>query len=418
MIFVHGYSGSGGQFESQALRFESNFYPADYIFVLEYDSSASPGNFPAVWARLDELVAAIQEETGAAQVDILGHSLGTAVMQGWLALPGRAANVAHYVNIDGQPAGAPPGGVPTLALWAERGLCPGCSISGATNVTIPNQTHVQVATSAESFVEMYKFFTGRPPLTKYILPELFGRIELAGRAVLFPQNVGVPNRTLEIWEVNGKTGARIGNHPKAVYPLSGDGSWGPFKAKAGAHYEFALVREGIFTHHFYYEPFIRSDYLIRLNTEEPGTGIGAYMDYSDHTTNVIAIRYKELWGDQGAENDTLEVNGTNVVRPLTHPIAHMVNATFAFDDGPTPGNNVPDGVSHVGVPLFPFYLLPFMAGVDLSIPGVSPPDGTIPVVLTPRDGGGKTQVINVPNWASLNDRVTVQLHDYLQTWPW
>ena len=38
MIFVHGGSGVGAQFESQSQRFESNGYPADYVKVLEYDS--------------------------------------------------------------------------------------------------------------------------------------------------------------------------------------------------------------------------------------------------------------------------------------------------------------------------------------------------------------------------------------------
>jgi triacylglycerol esterase/lipase EstA (alpha/beta hydrolase family) len=40
MIFVHGGSGSGGQFESQAMRFESNGYPHEYVKVLEYDSQS------------------------------------------------------------------------------------------------------------------------------------------------------------------------------------------------------------------------------------------------------------------------------------------------------------------------------------------------------------------------------------------
>ena len=39
VIFVHGFVGSGGQFESQAMRFTSNGYPADAIGVEEYDST-------------------------------------------------------------------------------------------------------------------------------------------------------------------------------------------------------------------------------------------------------------------------------------------------------------------------------------------------------------------------------------------
>ena len=276
IIFVHGGSGSGAQFESQAQRFTSNGYPHNIIAVLEYDSSHFTALVPQIYANLDQLIASLLQETGADQVDILGHSLGTTLMFGYLtSTPERAAKVAHYVNIDGQRT--LPDGVNTLALWAGRGV-PGRTMVGATNVTIPDVTHVQCATSAESFVEMYKFFTGEPPATKDIVPEPPGKVRLVGRAVLFPQNSGAEGRTLQIWRVDADTGARMDKKPKAVFAIGPDGNWGPFKAKGGQHYEFALVLQGAFTHHLYYEPFFRSDYLIRLNTEEPGTGLGAALE--------------------------------------------------------------------------------------------------------------------------------------------
>jgi len=415
VVFVHGGSGSGAQFESQALRFASNFYPADYIYVHEYDSTLSIETIPDIEARLDQLIADIQEEHGVDQVDLLGHSYGGMISYNYLeSSPERAANVAHYVSIDSgsTPKEHPPGGVPTLALWAEKGHCGDCSIPGATNVVLPDQTHVQAAVSAESFVEMYKFFTGHRPLTKYILPQFFGRIELAGRAVIFPENYGVPDASVEIWRVDGDTGERIRSMPDAVYTLGPDGAWGPFKARRGAHYEFNIVREqGQHNHPFYYEPFIRSDYLIRLNTSEPGGGVGAYLDRSDNHTNLVIMRYNELRGDQ-VENDILEVNGVNVVSPVTHAMDDFINATFVFDKDA-------DGVSNLGVPVWPFMYLGFLTGVDLYIPGAYPPDGTVSIVLTPRDGGGKTQVINVPNLASSEVRsISVQFHDYVQPWPW
>src|SRR5207245_1316783 len=125
VIFVHGYSGSGAQFESQKLRFVENGYPDSYVTVLEYDST---------------------------------------------------------------PATPVPGGVPTLALWGSKGPLspPGRSITGATNVTIPDSPHVQTATSPLSFAEMYKFFNGgSAPATTDIVPES-GRITLSGKALLFP----------------------------------------------------------------------------------------------------------------------------------------------------------------------------------------------------------------------------------------
>src|SRR5205085_8156300 len=111
--------------------------------------------------------------------------------------PARAANVADYVNVDGQTASSLPGGVRTLALWATKGPLspPGRSITGATNVSIPDSTHVQCATSPLSFAEMYKFFTGSPPGTTDIVPQT-GPITVSGRYVSFPQNNGLAGSTL------------------------------------------------------------------------------------------------------------------------------------------------------------------------------------------------------------------------------
>ena len=61
------------------------------------------------------------------------------------------------MNIDGGSAAAPPGGVPTLALWAGADPPVG-EIVGALNVTLAGQEHIESATSAEAFFEMYHFF--------------------------------------------------------------------------------------------------------------------------------------------------------------------------------------------------------------------------------------------------------------------
>src|SRR5207302_3505923 len=111
IIFVHGYDGSGGQFESQKLRFVENGYPDGYVQVLEYDSSpATPlpgasGLNPAgiqlieeqLFPRLDQLIAQLEAQTGRPQVERVAHSLGTILMQDYLnSSTQRAANVAHY----------------------------------------------------------------------------------------------------------------------------------------------------------------------------------------------------------------------------------------------------------------------------------------------------------------------------------
>lgn len=399
IIFVHGGAGSAAQFESQAMRFASNGYTGK-IAALEYDSSFSIETLTDVQNRLDALIDVIRTETGADKVHLVGHSLGTFVSRGYMATPARAAKIAKYINIDAG-TGSAPTGVPTLAIWAGMGT-PGRSITGATNVTIANQYHVEVATSAEGFAEMYKFLTGDNPVTTMIVPEPCDQIKLAGRAVFFPLNTGVAG-TLEIWEVNSDTGARIGAVPKATYTLGADGSWGPFDARGGQNYEFVILREGLRPHHFYFEPFIRSSYFVRLNTSPPG-GVGEYMDQSSRHSNLVITRNMEF--RSGDFYDILEVNGYNVLTPLT-PISKWLIGMFVYDQ-------YADGLDNLTGPIPYYHGRAFLSGVDLYVPGAEPPNGTIPIVLTSRSGGGQKQIINVPNWASSHHAISVQFNDYFQ----
>jgi hypothetical protein len=124
----------------------------------------------------------------------------------------------------------------------------------------------------------------------------------------------------------------------------------------------------------------------------------------------VVSRNRELWGDQGINNDILAINGVDVVNAAICPLSKLVTTIFAYNyhaDGL--------GVSNLNqiIPL-PFFESYFLTGVDLYIPGASPPNGRIRLVLMPRGGEGKLQVLNVPNWASTTDRILVQFNDFLQ----
>jgi len=405
IIFVHGGSGSGAQFESQALRFASNDYPIRYIRALEYDSGSIDEILPQVHAELDALIAELQVMTGRPQVDLLGHSLGTFVSQTYLASPARAANVAHYVNIDGGSADAPPGGVPTLALWAGAAPPIG-SITGATNVTLAGQEHIECATSAEAFYEMYSFFRGEPPATTDILPDAeSGDVSAKGQVNFFPSNEGIAGAVLDVWEVAPGTGLRVGAEPVASRLIDESGDWGPIdEIEDGKYYEFEVAREGEVTINYFYEPFIREDHLVRLNV---ATELAPFIDQSDDHVALTVVRNKEFCGDLGAGSDVLEIGGTNVITSVTASCASVGSgsaAVFAFDDGS-------DMVSNVNSIPFPFAFLPFLTATDLYLP-TSPP-GSIAVSVTPR-GGGATRTVNVPNLPSTTNRIVVQFNDFEQ----
>ncbi|MBX6768434.1 MAG: alpha/beta hydrolase [Actinomadura rubrobrunea] len=403
MIFVHGFFGSGSQFETQAKRFASNGYPASHIEVQEYDSTFLNNSIEEIYQALDRRIARLKAATGAAKVDLLGHSMGTVILQGYLnSSAARAADVAHYVNIDGAAASAPPGGVPTLAIWGEGNE--GQAVTGATNVYQPNESHVETVSSAATFRAVYRFFTGSEPQTVDVVPQS-GTIRLAGRVVSFPFNLGYDDARLEVYALDPATGQRTGP-PVASFAISGDGSFGPFDADGAARYEFLLSRtDGVEVHHFYFQPFRRTDLDIRLLTSEPGSLVDGLVERNRRHVALLAYRDKEWWGDQGAAGDTLTINGTSVLNATTAPRSKRAIGLFAYD---WHSDRVTDTKASIG--LFP--LVPFMSGVDIFMPASAQGTGSVTLETRQRGGNGRTDRIVIPNWPSDTHTITVHFDDF------
>ena len=400
ILFVHGIEGSGAQFESQKMRFMSNGYPERWIDAVDYDSTRAVGDKSEVHAQIDQKIAELKQKTGRSKVDVVAHSLGTIVMHDYLTeglmAAQRKANVDRYINVDGQSDNP---GVPTLAVWAGRGT-PGRRMNGAANVTIPNQTHVQACTSKEAFVEYFKFLTGSQPAND-IVPAP-GQVNIAGRALLFPQNKALPaGVTLEVWPVAEATGQRIGSSPTARISLPQSGDWGPVRVDAGKRYEMVLLRPGVATLHYYWEPFVHDDYLIRLPYSD---AVEAAIPRGERHVSGLVIRYKELWGDVAGQNDALTFNGTNACVPVICPISKQVNALFYFD------RNM-DGRTDLSAPDPAFSRLPFITAADIFLPAARPPNATISVSLRSR-GAGPTRTLSYPNFPSTIDGSVLQFNDF------
>jgi pimeloyl-ACP methyl ester carboxylesterase len=408
VLFVHGIEGTGAQFESQAMRFTSNGYPHSWIDEVDYDSTRAVGDKSEVHAQIDAKIAELKRRTGAKKVDLVAHSLGTSVSYDYLTDSDkgaqRRANVAHYVNIDGQSSNP---GVPTLALWAGRkegtstGSATGRHMDGAKNVTIPNQTHVQTCTSGRSFGAIYRFLAGKRAAHDIVRER--GDVKLAGRALTFPQNAGLAGATVQVWQLKGN-GHRATKAPHATLHITdgsrGGGNWGPIAIEAGKHYEFALIQPGKPTLHTYYEPFVHSDYTLRLLASDALT---LYAGNRPGSESAVHIRYKELWGDVPHQTDVLRINGTSICTADLCPWTKQVNAYFAFDynrNGKT--DLTPDPV--VGS-------LPFIQGADVFIPASANAAGTTTFTLLSR-GAPPLRTVKTPNWDSVNDGVIVDWRDY------
>lgn len=416
IVFVHGMAGSADQFSLQAQRFACNGYPADYISGFEYDTTLANNNIREIMAAMDAHIDSVLAETGADKVDLVGHSMGTMVSQGYLANRTRAAKVAHYVNADGMTKNKLPGGVPTLALWAELSLVTGVEreVTGATNITLPSQTHVQCPTSAEGFIEMYKFFKGEEPETVDVLPEDSETITMAGKMITFATNVIPQGYTLKVYEVNPATGQRTSDIAVYEQVIGTDGRFAFDNAEAGKNYEFSTYSASnpTMTQHFYYETTIRSNLLMRLKISEADSTLGENVEISVNQTNLTVVRDKEFVGNAEDHpdnlllvNDSLTIDGREVCTADAMPIKGATIGLYVFDA------NI-DQTDDLSQPLPAFASVPFVNAVDLYIPSASPPTGIVSIVLKGRQNGDLTQQINVPNWSSLTDKVTVQFRAF------
>jgi triacylglycerol esterase/lipase EstA (alpha/beta hydrolase family) len=426
VVFVHGFSGSASQFESQAQRFMANGYPRSHLAAYDHDTSAGVDpteNAPVTNAAINKIIDSLLESTGADKVDLIAHSRGGRVSLIFLSDPDNAARVAHYVHVDSFRDTPAPDGVDTLALWGEWN--PESELEGAKNVHITEQAHIELCTSAESFEEIYRFLNNREAFTSRIVPVPGSQIRIAGAVSYLPQNVGALG-TLKIYEVDGSTGFRVSDDPVGVWPVDATGQWGPQNVTKGAAYEFAFEHQAGGSHYFYREPFVADNYFIRLNTSVPGGGTGILLTRTSDSTNIVVTRDKEMWGDQGAENDVLMVGQTNVLTAGAAARRGNLSALFIVDWGygghphlPVSPFNDPAyygphvlGETNLSQPIAIFHDQPFLSGVDVHLPGAFPPDNTISLEMTPR-GGGASRLVNIPNWASNAVRVSVHFRDYI-----
>jgi len=420
VVFVHGQSGSAQQFETQAMRFTSNGYPQEMLFAFEYDTSQAANPL----ADLDAFIDGVLAQTGAGKVYAIGHSRGTTVWTSYLDSSDfdGPSKVAKYVNIDGRTQPTLPGGVPTIGIWGEWNTADsGYNRRGNTNAVIGpdpganyyfgTKSHTELATSPEAFALAYRFFTGREPATTDVVPEPPGQVQVSGRAVIFPENVGYAGATVEGWLLDPDTGQRIGTQPLATFDINDSGSFGPIKLNGLKHYEFAVIRPPAngapeTVHHFYFEPFSRSDHFVRLNTSRPNTSLELYLPRDPRYTNLVLTRQRDYWGDQGTISDRLLIDGLNVLQANTSPRSGVNLAVFAYDDGV----GGPDGATDLSKgELFPFNLLTFLTAVDVSISASPDGSGTVAVTDVARGGGAST--VNVPNWPADLHRISIQFRD-------
>lgn len=390
ILFVHGFLEDGDAFHAQSQRFATNGYDLDRVFAIDYNT---------LWATLDpvEMIGGaiddIRALTGADDVDLIGHSMGGSMGADYLQdapAPNHVAHYAHVASFDFDTAGID---TPILNLSSEADMVVGArEIDGATNVVLPGLDHLQLATSPETFEQLFTFFNGEPPATTDIEPST--PIALSGRTLVFGTNDPAPAQVVRVYAVDPDSGEREDAEPAGEFTSDAFGAWGPFEAEPDTHYEFEIRDEaGRWPAVRYYrEPFLRSSRLVHfrvLPDFESAFGIpfrllpllGERVTFATLNLNRAAI----------AGRDTFTVNGidlgTDEVTPAEQSVLAAVFADLNFNEA-TDGPILPGIVG-----LFPFFTI-----YDLyANPGAGDP---IPIefngrVLTIRGNEGPADSLSI-----------------------
>lgn len=130
ILFIHGFSGSASNWNTMISRFQSAGYPSSHLYAITVSSIASNATNAAAVANA---VSTLRSRTGAAEVDIVAHSMGSLSTRYYLRNLGGTAVVDDWVSLGGPNHGT----TWAYACWffsaGCRDMLPGSSFLTALN---------------------------------------------------------------------------------------------------------------------------------------------------------------------------------------------------------------------------------------------------------------------------------------------
>jgi triacylglycerol lipase len=387
VVFVHGNGDTAALWTTTLWRFESNDWPRDRLYAIDLPNplardedsvpqagrSSTAEHAQYLSAEVDKVLA----RTGASQVVLVGNSRGGNAIRNYVQNLDGSTKVSMAVL----------GGTPNHGVWALstfrpnsefNGLSPflvalnapkgsngdevtpgvkwltirsdnndkfaqpdgvwigakgkpthvsfdGPALKGAKNVVLPTRDHREVSFHAESFAQTYEFSTGRTPATLTIVveskPVLDGK--LSGIGPGGPNNLPLAGALLEVFAVDGNTGARQGEarHRMAV---GADGRWGPFTADGGTAYEFVISAPGYATTHIYRSPFARSSDIVNLRAER-------LADADKDAVSVVTLTRPR--GYFGVPRDRITLDGISPAPGIPQGVAGVASSKLKLGSG-------------------------------------------------------------------------------------
>ena len=394
IIMCHGFLASGDTYAGQVKRFTQNGYCGTSTYVFDWNSLGGGSSVNALNDFIDDVLMT----TGATQVELVGHSAGGGLGYDYLSDATRAQKVAHYVHLGSSPQSAPAGPngeVPTLNIYSPYdAIVAGDEIPGATNVSLDLKDHYEVATSEQTFLEMFEFFRGESPNSSVIVSD--DKRTVSGKVLTLGENQALVGATVNVYKLNSSTGERTSSNPLFTYTTNVEGRWGSFNAEENVHYEFEVISANPADRklHYYREPFLTTDALVYLRAFPPASSLAgtllASLPEDDDQAVVISFTSSQA---VIYNRDVMTVEGYDLSTQEFASESNTTIAYFLYDDG-----NGQTDESAVGL----FSFTSFLTGVDVLFP--TDQQETIDLNFNQRE-------LHVPSWPSETEGVTIAVFD-------
>ncbi|MEO8079631.1 MAG: alpha/beta fold hydrolase [Caldimonas sp.] len=239
----------------------------------------------------------------------------------WMTI--RSDHNDKYAQPDGVWIGAP--GKPTGVTYE------GPALKGAENVVIAGVDHRETSFSPAAFAETYRFIAGKAPATLAVVAEnpvvLDGTVSGLGLNNAqggFATNLPLVGASVQVYETRPATGERLGD-AKLQKTIGTDGRWGPFRADAGATYEFVIAAPGYATTHIYRSPFPRSSSVVSLRAER--------LADADRSARSLVVLSRPR-GYFGLPRDRIALDGTSPPAGIRPGVPGLSTARLKVADEP------------------------------------------------------------------------------------
>lgn len=363
VIFIHGFLASGDTWSNAVKFFQQAGYCKNRLYAFDWNSVG--GNGKQNEQLLSQFIQQIKKETGAVQVDLIGHSAGGGLARSYLKDSNQARNVAHYVHIGSRKWIENFPWFPNercLNIFSTEDRVAGTSagvIEGANNLRLTEEDHYQVATSVKSLTGILNFLAPTKKAANSLLATK-KKVEIAGKAVILGDNMPMKNATVTIYPINQKNGRRT-RKPAINLITAENGGWGPVVVEAGIPYEIELLPSDSKKKKisYFFSSFEQDNPLVYLRGFPEGNRMSSLLGKIPEDENQSALVIYAASAAMVGGRDSVTVNQFPVCSKELTPASKTVITSFIFDDG--------DGISS-GKTLKQFAAAPFIGGLDRLLP--------------------------------------------------